>query len=120
LDQIDQDVKEKSISRAQWVSTAIDTYLQLTGSNGGADPSKLPQEMMQLRTDNERRWKETQYLKKAEKAARSMADQLRSKISIIQEQMHQAQLELESARTNATILQNDLEHYKVQSTKKIK
>jgi hypothetical protein len=29
LDQIDQDVKEKDIGRAQWVSTAIDTYLQL-------------------------------------------------------------------------------------------
>ena len=112
LDQIDRDVREKDISRAQWVSTAIDTYLQLAGSNGGEDPSKLHQEMMQLRTDNERLWKETQNLKKAEKDARSDADQLRSKISIIQEQMHQAQLELESTRSNAAILQNDLEHYK--------
>jgi uncharacterized coiled-coil DUF342 family protein len=68
--------------------------------------------MMQLRTDNERRWKETQYLKKAEKAARSETDQLRRKISIIHEQMQQAQLELESARPNVTILQRELEHYK--------
>jgi len=44
LDQIDLDVKEKSIIRAQWVSTAIDTDLQLAGSNGGVDPSELHQE----------------------------------------------------------------------------
>ena len=112
LDQIDQDVKEKDISRAQWVSTAIDTYLQLAGSNGGADPSKLQQEMTQLRIDNERLWKDTQYLKKAEKDARNDAEQLHSEISTIQEKMHQAQLELESARSNATILQHELEHYR--------
>ena len=68
--------------------------------------------MIELRTDNGRLWKETQYLKKAEKDARSDADQLRSKISIILEQMQQAQLELESTRFNAAILQNDLEHYR--------
>ena len=112
LDQIDQDVKEKDISRAQWVSTAIDTYLQLAGSNGGADPSKLQQEMTQLRTDNERLWKETQYLKKAEKDARFEADQLRSEIGTIQEQMQQTQLELESARSNVILLQHELEHYR--------
>ena len=92
LDQIDTYVKEMGISRAQWVSTAIDTYLQLAGSNGDADPSRLHQEMFQLRTDNERLWKETQYLKKAKKAARSDAEQLRREINTIQKQMHQAQL----------------------------
>ena len=112
LDQIDQDVKEKDISRAQWVSTAIDTYLQLAGSNSGADPSKLQQEMTQLRTDNERLWKELQYLKKAERDARIDAEQLRSEISAISEQMQKVQLEFESARSNVTILQHELEHYR--------
>ena len=112
LDQIDWDVREKDISRAQWVSTAIDTYLQLAGSNGGEDPSKLHQELMQLRTDNERLWRETQELKKAGGAARGEAGQLRIKISSVQEQMHQAQMEKDSARTNVTILQHDIEHFK--------
>ena len=97
LDQIDQYVNEKDISRAQWISTAIDTYLKLAGSNGGADPSKLQQEMTQFRTDNERLWKELQDLKKAERDARVDAEQLRSEIGILREQMHQAQSELESA-----------------------
>jgi hypothetical protein len=44
--------------------------------------------MMQLRTDNERLWKETQYLKKTEKAARSDADQLRSEISLWPRQLY--------------------------------
>jgi len=112
LDQIDQDVKEKDISRAQWVSTAIDTYLKLAGENGGTDPSKLQQEMAQLRTDNERLWKELQDLKKAERDARIDAEQLRSEISAISEQMQKVQLEFESARSNVTILQHELEHYR--------
>jgi uncharacterized coiled-coil DUF342 family protein len=86
--------------------------LQLGGSNGDADPSKLHQEMMQLRTDNKRLWKETQSLKKAERDASLDAEQLRSDISTTQEQMQKALLELESARSNVTILQRDLEHYK--------
>ncbi len=112
LDHIDQEVREKDISRAQWVSNAIDTYLQLAGSNGGADPSILHQELMQLRTDNEKLWKETQQLKKTEREARLNAEQLHGEISAIQEQMHQAQLELGSACSNATIQQHELEHYK--------
>ena len=111
LDQIDQDVQEKCISRVQWVGTAIDTFLQLAGSNGGADPTKMHQELIQLRTDNERLWRETQHLMKSEESARSEVDQLRSRISTILEQMHQTQSELELARSTVAILQHDLEHY---------
>jgi uncharacterized coiled-coil DUF342 family protein len=44
--------------------------------------------------------------------ARIDVEQLCSQISTIQEQMHQAQLELESARSSSAILQRDVEHFK--------
>jgi multidrug resistance efflux pump len=62
LEKVDKDAEGKSIIRAQWVSTAIESYLHL----GGANPEEMHHELLQLRTEKEQTWREITHLKRTE------------------------------------------------------
>jgi hypothetical protein len=47
LAQIDRKVEEKGISRAQWLSSAVGSYLRLLELTKGADPAEMAQELAQ-------------------------------------------------------------------------
>jgi len=79
LEQIDQDANKKGISRAQWVSTAIEAYLHREEGHGGADVEQMHLELDQLRTEREQLWRETVQLRRKEEQISTDAVQLRSK-----------------------------------------
>ena len=66
LAKIDQDAKEKGISRAQWVSTAIESILHRGEVLDGAKLEELQHELHQLRTDKEESWRQITHLKRTE------------------------------------------------------
>ena len=83
LVQIDQEVKNKHISRAQWLSSAIGSYLRLLELTKGADPAEMIQEVTQLRitieslqSDNDSQKEEIQRLNISEESARKDAAQM--------------------------------------------
>jgi chromosome segregation ATPase len=83
LAQIDREVKKSGISRAQWLSSAIGSYLHLLGLTKGADPAEMIQEVAQLRItidglqkDNGSLKEEVQRLNISEKSARKDATQM--------------------------------------------
>lgn len=104
LEKLDKDADEKSISRAQWVSTAIESYLHLEG----AKPEEMHRELVQLRTEKEQSWRETTHLKRTEEKARTEATQAQARADKLQAELEQAgkdlaglREELATARTEA-------------------
>jgi chromosome segregation ATPase len=63
LAQIDREVEKKGISRAQWLSSAIGSYLRLLELTKGADPAQMIQEAAQLRITSESLQSENNNLK---------------------------------------------------------
>jgi hypothetical protein len=83
LAQIDQEVKKKQISRAQWLSSAIGSYLRLLELTKGTDPTEMIQEVAQLsitveglQKDNDSLKEEVQRLNISEDKARQDAAQM--------------------------------------------
>ena len=83
LAQIDREVKKSGISRAQWLSSAIGSYLRLLELTNGADPAQMIQEVAQLRitieslqSDNDNLKEEVQRLNISEESARKDAAQI--------------------------------------------
>jgi hypothetical protein len=111
LAQIDREVEKKGISGAQWLSSAVGSYLRLLELSKGADPLEMAQELAQLRLTNESQWRESQKLKKAEEAAREEAEQTRRKLSAAEEQMAATLAELEKARTDMLLFEHDKAHF---------
>jgi chromosome segregation ATPase len=82
LAQIDAEVKKRGISRAQWLSDSIGSYLRLLELSNGADPAEMAQELAQLKITHENLQnnydslqKEIQTLKESEKQAREVEAQ---------------------------------------------
>ena len=98
LAKIDEDVKEKGISRAQWVSTAIGAYLHRGEVLDGAKLEELNRELHQLRTDKEESWRQITHLKRTEEKAKTDATQALARADKLQAQADQAQKDLASAR----------------------
>ena len=80
LAQIDREVAKKGISRAQWLSSAIGSYLRLLELSKGADPAEMAQDVAQLRStidslqnDYNGLQKEIQQLRVSEEKAREDA-----------------------------------------------
>ena len=94
LEKVDKDAEEKSVSRAQWVSTAIESYLHL----GGANPEEMHRELLQLRTEKEQTWREITHLKRTEEKAREETTQAQTKAEKLQAEVEQANKNLASAR----------------------
>jgi chromosome segregation ATPase len=103
LAKIDQDAKEKGISRAQWVSTAIGAYLHREETLDGADLEQMGRELHQLRTDKEESWRQITHLKRTEEKAKTEATQAQARADKLQAQADQAQRELASAREELTL-----------------
>jgi chromosome segregation ATPase len=118
LAQIDREVEKKGISRAQWLSSAIGSYLRLLELTKGADPAEMAQELAQLRSTNESQWREGQQLKRSEEKAREDLEQTRRKLSQLEDQNAKALIDLEKARADMSLLERDLAHY--QDTIKLK
>jgi chromosome segregation ATPase len=111
LEQIDKEVKKSGVSRAQWLSSAIGSYLRLLELTKGSDPAEMIQEMAQLRTTNESMWKENQQLKRAEERAREEATQTKRNQSALEEQIASTNIELEKARSDMILMEHDQAHY---------
>lgn len=94
LEKVDKDAEEKSISRAQWVSTAIESYLHL----GGANPEEMRRELMQLRTEKEQTWREITHLKRTEEKAREEATQSKARADKLQAELEQANKDMAGMR----------------------
>ena len=94
LEKVDKDAEEKGISRAQWVSTAIESYLHL----GGADPEEMHRELVQLRTEKEQSWREITHLKRTEEKTRTEITQAQAKANKFQDDLEQANKDLASVR----------------------
>ena len=109
--QIDREVQEKGVSRAQWLAAAAGAYLRLHELNNGADPAEMAQELAQLRSTNEGQWREIQQLKRAEEKAREEAAQSRRKLSQLEDQYAKGLIELEKVHTDMSLLGRDLAHY---------
>ena len=98
LEKVDKDAKEKGISRAQWVSTAIGAYLHREETMGGADLEDMQHELKQLRTDKEESWRQITHLKRTEEKARNEATQVQAKADKLQADLEQTQNALAVAR----------------------
>ena len=94
LEKVDKDAEEKNISRAQWVSTAIESYLHL----GGANPEEMHRELLQLRTEKEQTWREITHLKRTEEKAREEATQAKARADKLQADYEQANKDLADLR----------------------
>jgi len=94
LEKVDRDAEEKSVSRAQWVSTAIESYLHL----GGANPEEMHRELLQLRTEKEQSWREITHLKRTEEKARTEAIQAQARGEKLQADLEQVHKDLAGAR----------------------
>jgi chromosome segregation ATPase len=94
LEKVDKAADEKGISRAQWVSTAIESYLHLSGAN----PEEMHRELLQLRTEKEQSWREITLLKRTEEKARNEANREKERAEKLQADLEQAQNTLAGAR----------------------
>jgi uncharacterized protein (DUF3084 family) len=103
LEKVDKDAEEKSISRAQWVSTAIESYLHL----GGADPEDMHRELLQLRTEKEQTWREITHLKRTEEKAREEATQAKARADKLQGELEQANKDMAGTREELTTARNE-------------
>jgi chromosome segregation ATPase len=111
LEQIDREVKKSDVSRAQWLSFAIGSYLRLLELTKGADPAEMIQEMAQLRTTHESLWKENQQLKRSEEKAREDVAQCGRKLREIEDQIASTNTELEKVRSDMILMEHDKAHY---------
>jgi len=111
LEQIDREVKKSEVSRAQWLSSAIGSYLRLLELTKGSDPAEMIQEMAQLRTTNESMWKENQQLKRSEEKAREDVAQFGRKLRELEDQIAATNTELEKARSDMILMEHDQAHY---------
>ncbi len=111
LEQIDREVKKSGVSRAQWLSSAIGSYLRLLELTKGADPSEMILEQAQLRTTNESMWKENQQLKRSEEKAREGVAQAERTIRENEDQIAATNIELEKARSDMILMEHDKAHY---------
>ena len=118
LEKIDKEVDKSGISRAQWLSSAIGSYLRLLELTNGADPVELVTELRQTRLNNESLWKENQQLKRAEEKAREDVAQTGRKLSALEEQIASTLNELEKARSDVILMERDKAHF--QDTIKLK
>ena len=118
LEQIDKEVEKSDSSRAQWLSSAIGSYLRLLELTKGADPVELISEMRQLRLNNESLWKENQQLKRAEEKAREDVAQSGRKLSALEDHNATTIKELETARSDMILMERDKAHF--QDTIKLK
>lgn len=98
LSKIDEDAKNKGISRAQWVSTAIGAYLHRDEVLDGAKLDELHRELHQLRTDKEESWRQITHLKRTEEKTRAESTQALAKADKLQAQADQAMKDLASSR----------------------
>ena len=98
LAEIDANAKEKGISRAQWVSTAIGAYLHREETLGGADLEEMHRELHQLRTDKEESWRQITHLKRTEEKARTEATQAQARADKLQGEVEQTHKDLSGAR----------------------
>ena len=98
LAKIDEDAKEKGISRAQWVSTAIGAYLHRGEVLDGAKLEDMNHELHQLRTDKEESWRQITHLKRTEEKARTEATQAQARADKLQALADQTQKDLSAAR----------------------
>ena len=98
LEKVDKDAEERSISRAQWVSTAIGAYLHREETLGGADLEEMHRELHQLRTDKEESWRQITHLKRTEEKARTEATQAQARADKFQAELEQAHKDLAGAR----------------------
>ena len=98
LEQIDKDAKEKSISRAQWVSTAIGAFLHREEVINGANLEEMHRELHQLRTEKEQTWRELRDLKRTEEKARTEAQQAQARTDKLQVEVEQAHKDLANLR----------------------
>jgi chromosome segregation ATPase len=110
LAQIDREVEKSGGSRAQWLSSAVGSYLRLLELTKGADPAEMAQELAQMRLTHESQWRESQQLKRAEEKAREDAAQARRKLGALEEQTASTLAELEKARSDMILLQHDVAH----------
>jgi hypothetical protein len=60
LAQIDTEVKEMGISRAQWLNLAIDTYR----AHNDTDLTQLKNDLTQARAEREQSWRESTQLRR--------------------------------------------------------
>jgi len=98
LAEIDVDAKEKGISRAQWVSTAIGAYLHREETLGGADLEDMHRELHQLRTNKEESWRQIMHLKRTEEKARTEATQAQARADKLQAEVEQVKSTLAGTR----------------------
>jgi uncharacterized protein (DUF3084 family) len=98
LEKVDEDANEKGISRAQWVSTAIESFLHREESLGGADLEDMHRELHQLRTEKEESWRQITHLKRTEEKAKTEATQAQAKAEKLQADLEQAHKDLAGAR----------------------
>ncbi|HOL44446.1 MAG TPA: hypothetical protein PK659_09360 [Methanothrix sp.] len=110
IERIDAEVKKKGISRAQWLSSVVSSYLRLSELTKYADPEEMIQEVTQLRTANENLWRENQSLKRSEESARTELDQARRKLSALEEQIASVTQDLETTRSELLLSKRDIEH----------
>jgi chromosome segregation ATPase len=103
LKKVDKDAEEKSISRAQWVSTAIESYLHL----GGANPEEMHRELVQLRTEKEQTWREITHLKRTEEKAREEATQAKTRADKLQGELEQANKDIAGVREELVTARNE-------------
>jgi chromosome segregation ATPase len=90
LKKIDKDAEDKGISRAQWVSTAIDSFLHLDEMGGGAKIEEMHRELVQLRTEKEQSWREMRDLKRTDEKTREELTQSQGKAEKLQAQLEQS------------------------------
>ena len=114
LEQIDQDAKEKGISRAQWVSTAIESILHQEGGN----IENLRLELEQARTEREETWRELVQLRRTQEQSSTDIEQLRSKLTKLQEE--NSLLEADLSRCKEELERCKVEKEKIIEAMKLK
>ena len=114
LEQIDQSAKEKGISRAQWVSTAIESILHQEGGN----IEDLRLELEQARTEREETWREVVQLRRTQEQSSTDIEQLRSKLTKLQEE--KGLLEADLARCKEDLERCKSERDKITEAMKLK
>lgn len=114
LEQIDQAAKEKGISRAQWVSSAIESILHQEGE----DIEGLRRELEQARTEREETWRELVQLRRTQEQSSTDIEQLRSKLTKLQEE--NSLLEADLSRCKEELERCKVEKEKIIEAMKLK
>jgi uncharacterized protein (DUF3084 family) len=91
---IDDDAKEKSISRSQWVNRAINAFLH----QGHEDVDQLHRELDQARVERETFWREAVRLRNEKEQYCTEAVQLQSEVKELSDSLEQARTEASTLR----------------------